>query len=105
MSASDLLISLSPLLIAVVIIYFGMIRPQKRREQEVTQMREGIKVGDHVLTVGGIKGQVISAGLNYMTIQTSQDTTIEFTRSAIFKVLSEEELEDQPAKTNDTTKA
>ena len=40
------------------IMYFLLIRPQKKREKEVNAMRSGVQVGDEIITIGGICGKV-----------------------------------------------
>ena len=42
----------------IAIFYFFMIRPQQKRQKEIRKFREGIKVGDKVITAGGIYGKV-----------------------------------------------
>lgn len=74
------------LIIAFVIIYFLMIKPQKKREKEIQAIRDGVKVGDNIITVGGIKGKVTKTGEDYITIK-SQDAQMEVTRTAIYKVI------------------
>lgn len=44
-----------------VVMYFFMIRPQQKKQKEAKKFREGIKKGDHVVTIGGMHGVV--AGL------------------------------------------
>ncbi len=92
---NNLLMTLLPLVIAFGFIYFFMVRPQKKREAEVSEMRSALKLGDHVLTVGGLKGEIIALGTNYLTLETAGSTKIELTRSAVYKVLSPEETVDQ----------
>lgn len=82
---------LLPLLLGLAFLYFFMIRPQRKREKEIHEMRSGLRVGDEVLTVGGIKGKIIKAGQDYLTIETSGRTRIEFTRSAVYRLLTDEE--------------
>lgn len=86
----ELLMSFSPMLIALVAIYFLMIKPQKKREKEVANMRNNLKQGDVIITVGGIKGVITKLGEDYITIETSGHTRVEFTRSAVYKVVEEE---------------
>ena len=89
-SIPELLMSFSPMLIALVAIYFLMIKPQKKREKEVANMRNNLKQGDVIITVGGIKGVITKLGEDYITIETSGHTRVEFTRSAVYKVVEEE---------------
>ena len=73
------------------IFYFLMIRPQKKREQEAADMKSSLKVGDVILTVGGIKGKVIKLTDDYMIIETSNSKTrMEFTRAALLSVVNPE---------------
>lgn len=86
----ELLMSFSPMLIALVAIYFLMIKPQKKREKDVANMRDNLKQGDVIITVGGIKGVITKLGEDYITIETSGHTRVEFTRTAVYKVVEEE---------------
>jgi len=55
-----------PLLAMIVIFgaifYFMLIRPQRRRQQEMNKLMEGLKRGDNVVTAGGIHGEIESIG-------------------------------------------
>jgi preprotein translocase subunit YajC len=42
-------------------MYFLLIRPQKKREKEINEMRDSIEAGDQVVTIGGICGKVMKA--------------------------------------------
>ena len=49
------------MMIAIIaIFYFLMIRPQQKKQKEIKKFREGIKVGDRIITAGGIHGKVTS---------------------------------------------
>ena len=81
--------SLLPLLLLIVIMYFLLIRPQKKKEKQVNEMRSNIKVGDEVVTIGGIHGTVCKVKDEYLTIQVGSDKTkLEMTRWSISNVLS-----------------
>ena len=41
------------------IMYFMLIRPQKKKDDEVRKMRDSLKVGDEILTIGGIYGKIV----------------------------------------------
>jgi len=57
----------------IAIMYFLMIRPQKKREKAVQEMRSKIEVGDEVITVGGIIGRVSSMKDDSLVIETGSD--------------------------------
>ena len=70
-----------------VFFYFFMIRPQKKQEKEVNEMRNSLSVGDEITTIGGIIGKVISIRDETVLIETSHDRTkIRLLKSAISKV-------------------
>ena len=100
-----------PLIFVFVIMYFLMIRPQKKQEQKDAQMRDNLQVGDEVTTIGGIIGRVVSIKDETFTLETSRDRTkIRFVRSAIKSVdvkitdrYAEAEAAAEEAKAEDTT--
>lgn len=70
-----------------VALYFLMIRPQKKREQETNAMRNNLEVGDEITTIGGIIGEIVSIKENTITIETSkQGTKIRLLKSAVATV-------------------
>ena len=76
-----------PLIFVFVLMYFFMIRPQKKQEQKEAQMRDNLQVGDEVTTIGGIIGRVVSIKGETFTLETSRDRTkIRFVRNAIKSV-------------------
>lgn len=66
-----LLQSFLPLIILLGVFYFMLIRPQKKRDTKIKDMRESLKVGDDVLTIGGIKGKIVQIKEDYVVIETS----------------------------------
>ena len=64
-----------PLIIMFVLFYFLMIRPQKKKANEINAMRENLKVGDKIITIGGIIGKVVLVKEDYLVIETSSDNT------------------------------
>ena len=61
-----------PLVLMVALLYFFMIRPQKKRDKEEREMRNSIQVGDEISTIGGFIGKVVSIKDDVLTIETSQ---------------------------------
>lgn len=76
-----------PIIILVVMfvgMYFLMIRPQKKQEKQINEMRNNLQVGDEITTIGGIIGKIVSIKEETITIETSHDRTkIRFLRSAV----------------------
>ena len=59
----------------IAIMYFLMIRPQKKREQEIREMRSSLKVGDEILTIGGIYGKITRLKEDILTIEVGNGKT------------------------------
>lgn len=80
----------------VVVMYFFMIRPNKKRQQEMFKMRENLKKGDLIITIGGIKGKVVTVTDDSVVIETSSEQTkMEFLKSAIHTVVEKNEKQDE----------
>ena len=69
----DLLVSLLPLILMFVIFWFILIRPENKRKKEAEAMRSAVKVGDDIITIGGICGKVVSVKDERLVIETSAD--------------------------------
>ena len=70
-----------------VALYFFMIRPQKKQERETNEMRNNLKVGDEITTIGGIVGKIVSIKEETITIESAHDRTkIRLLKSAVRNV-------------------
>jgi preprotein translocase subunit YajC len=68
----------------IVLFYFLLIRPQKKQEKAANEMRNNLRVGDEVTTIGGIVGKVVSLRDETVVLETTKDKThIRFLRAAI----------------------
>lgn len=66
----------SPLIMMVlmlVVFYFMLIRPENKRKKEAEQMRNAVKTGDKIITIGGITGTVINVKENRIVLETGAD--------------------------------
>ena len=81
-----------PLILIVVLMYFMLIRPQKKKQKEEKQMRDNLRVGDELTTIGGVYGRVVGITDRTVVIETSEDRVrVEFVKSAIGSVGTLEE--------------
>ena len=81
---------LLPLVILLAVMYFLLIRPQKKREKEINAMRRGIQVGDEIITIGGICGKIVKTKEESLVIQVGADKVkFEIMRWAVSKVVEE----------------
>ena len=69
------LVSIAIIVLMFVFLYFFMIRPQKKQERETNDMRNNLKVGDEITTIGGIIGKVVSIKEETVMIETGHDRT------------------------------
>ena len=63
------------IVVMFVVLYFFMIRPQKKQEKETNDMRNNLKVGDEITTIGGIIGKIVSIKEETVMIETGHDRT------------------------------
>ncbi len=68
-----LLLSLLPIIIMFLVMYFLLIKPQKKREKEAQNMRNSLQIGDEVVTAGGIVGRVVSLKDDTILVETGSD--------------------------------
>jgi preprotein translocase subunit YajC len=72
-----------PFVLVLAIFYFIILLPMKRKQQKVQTFLEGLKVGDRIITTGGIYGQVTRLGEQSLQIQIADKIKIEVARAAI----------------------
>ena len=66
----------SPIIMMVlmlVIFYFMLIRPENKRKKEAEQMRNSVKTGDKIVTIGGITGTVVNVKDSRIVLETGAD--------------------------------
>lgn len=72
----------------IVIFYFIAIRPQRKRDKEIKEMRSNLKIGDEVLTIGGIRGKITQVKEDYITLEIGvAKNKVEFSKWAIGSVV------------------
>lgn len=72
-SIGELLVMILPFAAVLLVLYFLMIRPQKKKEKKIAQMRDAVQVGDSITTVGGIIGRVVNIKEDGIIIETGAD--------------------------------
>ena len=108
-----------PIVLMIAIFYFLMIRPENKRKKQAEEMRNSLKKGDWLTTIGGVYGRVVAITDRTVVIETSEDRVrVEFLKSAIGQVgtldqqaaaqqrpakkdkkAAEEKVEEKPAET------
>ena len=72
------------IVVMIAVMYFVMIRPENKRKKEAEQMRNDLKVGDEIITIGGICGKVVHVKDDKFVIETGADQVrMEFVKWAL----------------------
>lgn len=75
------------MVVLFAVMYFMMIRPQKKKDKEVKEMRESLSIGDEVITIGGIHGKVVKVNDEIVTLEIAHaKQRIEFSKWAVGSV-------------------
>lgn len=90
------------LVVMVVMMYFTGYRPAKKQREQQEKRKASLKVGDNVITVGGIKGKVVEITDKSFIIESANSGKIEFVMEALSHIL--ERKEDEVVKTNEEKK-
>ncbi|NJS36045.1 MAG: preprotein translocase subunit YajC [Brachymonas sp.] len=80
------LLSMLPLVLMFVVLYFLMIRPQMKRQKEQRAMIDALQKGDEVVTIGGVLGKIVDMGETYMTLEV-REGQMQIERGAVSRVL------------------
>jgi preprotein translocase subunit YajC len=81
------LMSMLPLVLMFVVLYFVMIRPQMKRQKEHLNMVEALAKGDEVVTSGGLLGRVTRMGDTHLGVEIANGVEVQLQRSAVVQVL------------------
>jgi preprotein translocase subunit YajC len=85
--AESTLLSMLPLVLMFVVLYFIMIRPQMKKQKEHKAMIDAIAKGDEVIIAGGIMGRVAKMGDSYLHIEVANNVEMQVQRAAVVQVL------------------
>ena len=78
-----------PLIFIFIIMYFVMIRPQKKRQEQQRKLVDSLKSGDRVVTNAGIHGLIANVKENTVLLKVADNVKIEIDKSAVTNVLKE----------------
>jgi preprotein translocase subunit YajC len=81
------LLSMLPLVLMFVVLYFVMIRPQMKRQKEQRAMIDALAKGDEVITTGGVLGRITKLGESFLSIEVGNGVELQVQRSAVVQVL------------------
>lgn len=87
------IVQMMPLVLIFVIMYFLFIRPQQKRLREHQELVSQLKVGDRVLTSGGIHGTIQAVKEKTFMVKIAESVVIEISRGAVATVVGKEQEE------------
>jgi preprotein translocase subunit YajC len=81
--SENLWVSFIPFAMILAIFYFIILMPMKRRQKKIQDFQESLKVGDKVITTGGIYGHITKLNERTVQVQIADKVRIEVARTAI----------------------
>ena len=75
----------SMLALIFIVMWFFMIRPQRKQQKEMENFRNSLKNGDKVVTIGGIYGTIAEVKENYVLLEVDKDVKIRVNKQSIQK--------------------
>lgn len=85
-SGMNMVVTIGMFALILLVFYFLIIRPQRKKEKETEKMRTNLKKNDKVLTIGGIRGTVHQVKDDSVIIKVDDNTKIEFVKNAIASI-------------------
>lgn len=86
---SNPIMTFLPMILIIAVFYFFMIRPQMKRQKEVTAFRNSLQKGDKVVTTGGIYGKILELKDNYVLLQIDDNVKIRVDKSALVRDMTD----------------
>jgi preprotein translocase subunit YajC len=77
------LLSFVPFALVLAIFYFLILMPMQRRQKKVQEFQSSLKVGDKIVTTGGIYGQITRVNDKSVQVQIADKVRIEIARAAV----------------------
>jgi preprotein translocase subunit YajC len=87
---SSQILSFLPIILIFVIFYFLLIRPQQKQKKEHQSLLSNLKVGDNVLTTGGIYGRITGIKDDKVTVEISDKVRVKVNRGHIAGVVKQD---------------
>jgi preprotein translocase subunit YajC len=79
------LVSLLPLILIILVFYLFMIRPQVRKQKELSKYRSSLEKGDKVVTTGGIYGKITGVSERSVNVDVGSNVEMKIDKNAILK--------------------
>jgi preprotein translocase subunit YajC len=89
------------ILVLLALMWFLLIRPQRRRQMEAQRLIDSLEVGKEIVTAGGLYGTVIALEDDEVRVQIADGVEVRVAKRAIAGVVSEDEPEEEPEELED----
>lgn len=76
-----------PMILIMVMFYFILIRPQRKAQKAQEEMRKNVRVGDKIVTIGGVHGMISGMTDKTVSVKVAEGLSIKFDRSAVATVV------------------
>ena len=90
------LVQLIPFALVLAIFYFVILLPMKKRQKKVQEFLQALKVGDRVVTSGGLYGSITKLTDESVQLQVAQNVRVEISRSAVVGYQGQAPVVDAP---------
>lgn len=80
-----------PMMLMLVMMYFVMIRPQQKKAKEQKSLIDNLKIGDEIITAGGMHGIVANKSDRTVTVKVQDGVKIKFEKSSVTQVFKSKE--------------
>jgi preprotein translocase subunit YajC len=84
------LLSFLPIILIFVVFYFLLIRPQQKRAKDHRALLDNLKVGEYILTNGGIYGRITGVRENILTVEISDKVRVKVNRGQVAAVVQQD---------------
>ncbi|WP_409370531.1 preprotein translocase subunit YajC [Lysinibacillus sp. 38-6] len=84
------ILGFAPIILMFVAMWFILIRPAKKRQQETQNMQSSLQRGDKVITIGGLHGVIDSIEDTAVTLVIADNVRVKFDRQAIGRVVKDQ---------------
>jgi preprotein translocase subunit YajC len=95
--APNIWVQLLPFAIVLGIFYFVILMPMRRRQQKVQAFLGALKVGDNIVTTGGIYGSITRLSEDSVQVQIAERVRVEISRNAIVGYQGQEPVTSEKA--------
>ncbi|WP_017187786.1 preprotein translocase subunit YajC [Alkalibacillus haloalkaliphilus] len=79
----DLLMTLMPILLFVLLFWAILIRPQQKRQKQITEMQNNLQKGDEIITIGGMHGTVHALDEGTVVLEVNDGQKLTYDRTSV----------------------